>query len=223
MELLVFGHAGARLIGFPASMHPFYDWEDRGLAGSIRWHLESGHVQLFCPDQVDREAWYNWGAHPAQRAWRQQQYDAYVANELVPFTRSVNSNPFLIVAGPSFGAYHAVNFAFRHPEMVSRVLGMSGLYDITRFTGGYHDDTVYFNNPAAFLSGEHDPARLEALRKLDILLVAGREDPLLGQSQHLSSVLWAKGVWHALRVWEGFAHDWPVWAQMLPRYIGGHD
>ncbi len=223
MELLVFGHAGARLIGFPASMHPFHDWEDRGLVASLRWHLESGHVQLFCPDQVDREAWYNWGAHPADRARRHQQYDAYLVNELLPFTRSVNANPYLIVAGPSFGAYQAMNFALRHPHLVGRVLGMSGLYDIKRFTGGYHDVNVYLNNPVDFLAGEHDPARLDALRRLDIILAVGRDDPLLDQNRHLSSLLWGKGVWHALRVWDGFAHDWPVWAHMLPLYVGGHD
>ena len=33
-------------------------------------------------------------------------------------------------------------------------------------------------------------------------------------------------LWHhrnALRLWDGFAHDWPVWERMLPMYIGGHD
>lgn len=223
MELLVFGHAGARVLGFPASMHPFYDWENRGLVASLRWHLENGHLQLFCVDQVDRESWYGWHLHPADRARRYVQYDAYLTNEVVPFTRSVNANPYLIAAGPSFGAYHAVNFSFRHPHLVGRVLGMNGLYDIKRFTGGYHDENVYFNNPVEYLANEHDQARLAALRRLDIILTAGKEDPLLGQSQHLSGLLWSKDIWHALRTWDGFAHDWPVWAKMLPLYIGGHD
>ena len=49
---------------------------------------------------------------------------------------------------------------------------------------------------------------------------------LLGRfilKERLSGLLWGKDVWHALRVWDGFAHDWPVWARMLPLYIGGHD
>lgn len=223
MELLVFGHAGARVLGFPASMHPFYDWEDRGLVHSLAWHIDNGHVQLFCIDQVDRESWYGGHLHPADRARRHLQYDAYLVNEVVPFTLSQNDHPFLIATGPSFGAYHAVNFSLRHPELVGRVLGMNGLYDIKRFTGGYHDENVYFNNPVESLANEHDPARLAALRRLDIILTAGREDPLLGQSQLLSGLLWSKGIWHALRTWDGFAHDWPVWAKMLPLYIGGHD
>jgi esterase/lipase superfamily enzyme len=26
-----------------------------------------------------------------------------------------------------------------------------------------------------------------------------------------------------LRVWDGFAHDWPVWEKMLNLYLAGHD
>mgnify|MGYP002404110383 CR=1 FL=1 len=223
MELLVFGHAGARMLAFPASRHPFYDWEDRGLVAALADPVERGALQLYCIDSVDAESWYAWGRHPSERALRHDQYDQYLLREVVPFSAGQNPDPFLIVAGPSFGAYHAVNFAFRHPDQVGRVLGMSGIYDVRRFTDGYTDDTVYFNNPCDFIAGEEDPQRLAALRRLDVILAVGREDPLLPCSQRLSGLLWAKGIWHALRVWDGFAHDWPVWARMLPLYVGGHD
>jgi esterase/lipase superfamily enzyme len=223
MELLVFGHAGARVLAFPASMHPFYDWEDRGLVASLAWHLEGGRLQLFCVDQVDRESWYGWHLHPADRARRYDQYQRYLLDEVVPFTRRVNADPLLITAGPSFGAYHALHFAFRHPRLVGRALGMSGLYDIKRFTDGHYDQTTYFHNPLDYLVNESDPGRLEELRRVEVILAVGRDDPLLAVNRHLSELLWGKGVWHALRVWDGFAHDWAVWARMLPLYIGGHD
>src|SRR5258708_7164074 len=82
MELLVFGHAGARVLAFPASMHPFHDWEDRGLVGSLAGPLDAGHFQLFCLDQVDRESWYGWWLPPAQRAARYLQYEAYLLREV---------------------------------------------------------------------------------------------------------------------------------------------
>ena len=66
-------------------------------------------------------------------------------------------------------------------------------------------------------------AGFDALKRLDVILAVGRDDPLLSCNRRLSELLWQKGVWHALRIWDGFAHDWPVWAQMLPRYLGGHD
>jgi esterase/lipase superfamily enzyme len=223
MELLVFGHAGARVLAFPPSGHPFYDWEDRGLVRSLAGHLERGQFQLFCVDQVDGESWYGSHLPPAQRVRRYLQYEGYLRDEVVPFSLGENPCPFLIAAGPSFGAYHAVNFAFRYPYLVRRVLGMSGIYDITRFTDGYHDEAVYFHNPMEFIANEHEPARLEALRRLDVLLAVGRDDPLAGQNERLSGLLWSKRIWHALRIWNGFAHDWPVWADMLPLYIGGPD
>jgi esterase/lipase superfamily enzyme len=223
MELLVFGHAGARVLAFPASMHPFYDWEDRGLVGSIAGRLERGHFQLFCLSQIDRQSWYAWGKHPADRARRYRDYDRYLTDEVIPFTRSLNPHPFLMTAGPSFGAYHAINFAMRHPHLVGRALGMSGIYDIRRFTGSHYDENIYYNNPVDYLANEADPDRLAALRRMDIVLAVGRDDPLLGGNEHLSRVLWEKDIWHALRIWDGFAHDWPVWASMLPLYIAGHD
>jgi esterase/lipase superfamily enzyme len=223
IELLVFGHAGARVLAFPTSMGRFYEWEDFGMVGTLSEHLNQGWIQLFCVDSVDGESWYARWRHPGARAWRHEQYDSYILNEVLPFTVSRNPNPFLITTGASFGAYHAVNFAFRHPERVDRVIGLSGLYDITRFTGGYSDDNVYFNNPCAFIKHEHDPARLAALQHMDIILAVGRDDSSCSNNEYLSGILWERGIGNALRIWDGWAHDWPWWRQMILIYIGGHD
>jgi esterase/lipase superfamily enzyme len=221
MELLVFGHAGTRVLVFPTSAGRFFDWEDRGLVRSLGEYLEHGSIQLICVDSVDRESWYAPEKPPGERAWRQTQYDQYMSAEVVPFSLQQNSNPFLISTGASFGGYHAVNFGLRHPDQVRRVLGMSGLYDIRRFAGDQYDNNVYFNNPVDFIAGEHDPGRLAALRALDIILAVGRDDSLYASNRRLSDLLWEKGVWNALRVWDGFAHDWPVWERMLRLYLAG--
>jgi esterase/lipase superfamily enzyme len=221
MEMLVFGHAGARGLVFPTSRARFYEWEDRGMIAALGEHLERGWLQLFCVDGLDGESWYCRGRHPAERARRHDQYDRYLVDEVLPFSTHKNPNPFLIATGASFGGYHALNVGLRHPDRVRRVLSMSGLCDIRRFTDGYYDETVYFHNPCDFLSHEHDPGRLEALRRLDIILAVGRDDPLRGSNEHLSGLLWGKGIWHALRVWDGLAHDWPVWHHMVRLYIGG--
>jgi esterase/lipase superfamily enzyme len=223
MELLVFGHAGARVLVFPSSCGRFHDWEDRGLVRSLGDQLERGWIQLICVDSVDRESWYAHRRPPGEKAWRHAQYDQYLSAEVVPLSLQLNSNPFLISTGASFGGYHAVNFGLRHPDQVRRVLGMSGIYDVRRFVRDHYDNNVYFNNPVDFIAGEHDPNRLAALRSLDIILAVGRDDGLYASNRRLSDLLWEKGVWHALRVWDGFAHDWPVWEQMLHRYLAGPD
>src|SRR5687768_4850042 len=134
MELRVYGEAGTRVLAFPTSQGRFHDWEDRGMTAALADHLARGWVQLYCLDSVDAESWYAKSHYPAARARRHAQFDQYVQTEVVPFSAARNPDPFLIATGASFGAYHAVNFAFRHPELVGRVIGMSGLFDMTRFT-----------------------------------------------------------------------------------------
>ena len=223
MELLVFGHAGARVLIFPTSQGRFFQWEDTGMVAALGNQLEQGSLQLFCVDSVDAESWYARWRPTAERAYRHVQYDQYLMQEVLPFTVQHNPNPYLITTGTSFGAYHAVNFAFRHPQLVDRVIGLSGLYDIKRFTGGYSDDNVYFNSPCDFIKGEHEEERLQALRQIDIILAIGRDDPSCPNNEYLSQILWSKNIWHALRIWDGWAHDWPWWKQMIQLYIGGHD
>lgn len=225
MELLVFGHHGARVLAFPTSRGKFYEWEDRGMFGpdGLGHHIDQGWLQVYCVDSVDAESWYNYGAHPGHRGWRQSQYMNYLTSEVLPLSRAKNGDPSLIALGASFGAYHAACFACRFPHLVRRVIGMSGMYDIKRFTGGYSDDNVYFNNPMDFIQHEGDWGRLEALRRMDIILATGRDDSLRHESERMSSVLWGKGIGNALRLWDGWSHDWPYWKKMLHTYVGGHD
>ena len=70
MELLVFVHAGVRMLVFPTSLGKFYEWDDRGMIWALGEHLERGWIQMFCVDSVDAESWYARWAHPSRRAWR---------------------------------------------------------------------------------------------------------------------------------------------------------
>jgi esterase/lipase superfamily enzyme len=223
MELLVFGHGGARLIVFPTSQGRFFQWEDQGMNAPLADQLEAGQLQIICVDSVDAESWYAKWKIPADRAHRHVEYDHYILHEVLPWSRERNANPFVITTGASFGAYHAVNFALRHPDVVDRTIGMSGLYDIGGFVNGFSNDDVYFNSPSAYIANEHDPARLAALRHMDIILATGRDDSHRANNEYLSGQLWSKDIWHALRIWDGWAHDWPWWRDMIRLYIGGHD
>jgi esterase/lipase superfamily enzyme len=223
MEVQIHGWGGARLIAFPTSRGSVHEWADFGLLAAIGEQLARGWLQVFVVSSYDDASWYAAHRHPHDRARGQDRYERYLVDELLPFTRWRNANPFCITAGASFGAYHAVWLALRHPQLVHRAIGMSGLYDITRFTGGWQDEVVYRHNPCAFIPQEHDPARLAALRRLDLILASGEHDPLRDHAERLSASLWEKGIGNALRLWRGHAHDWPWWQRMLPHYVGGHD
>jgi esterase/lipase superfamily enzyme len=223
MELLTIGHAGARVLVFPTSMGKFFEWEDNGMPGALATHLQNGWIQLFCVDSVDKESWYDRKKWPGDRAWRHELYDRYILNEVLPFTRHRNPNPYLIVTGASLGAYHAVNFAFRHPDVCNRVIGMSGMYNIKELTKDYTDANVYAHDPSHYMVDYYEPHWYDAMRRLDIILAIGRDDPHYQDNVHLSNTLWHRGLPHAFRVWDGWSHDWPYWRQMIPRYIGGSD
>jgi esterase/lipase superfamily enzyme len=208
---------------YPTSMGSYFEWEDRGMVGALAEHLERGWIQLFCVGSVDAESWYARWRHPHDRAEWQDRYDRYVHEEVLPLSTRLNANPFLITAGASFGAYHALTFALRHPGLVSRAIGLSGLYDIKQQTNGYSDELVYLHNPCDFIQHEHEPGRLALLRRLDIILAVGRDDGLCANNVYFSGVLWSKQIGNALRIWDGWAHDWPWWRRMIEQYIGGHD
>jgi esterase/lipase superfamily enzyme len=223
MDLLIFGHAGARVLVFPSSMGRFYEWEDQGMIGALGEHLERGWLQLYCVDSVDADSWYAKWKYPADRAHHHARYDRYLHDEVLPLTRYRNDNPFLITTGASFGAYHALTFALRYPHETGRAIGLSGIYDIREITDGYTDGNVYPFNPPEFLPNEHDQGRVSAMQRLDIILAIGRDDQMRGNSEYFSGKLWDRGIGNALRIWDGWAHDWPYWRQMIRTYIGGHD
>ncbi len=223
MALTVAGHGGARVLVFPTTMGTHREWPDRRMHLVLADHLEHGWVQLFCLDQVHDESWYGKHLHPADRARRHLQYDAYVHDEVLPFTGHLNPTPFVIAVGASFGAYHAACFGLRHPRSVQRIVAMSGLFDIKQMTGGWSDEHVYACNPFDFMRHEWDPARLAAFRAQDIVLPIGRDDPNFGNCRDFSALLWEKGIGNALRTWDGHAHDWPYWERMIRLYLRGHD
>lgn len=221
MELLEFGHGGARVVAFPTSRGRFFEWEDRGMPRALEHGLNHGWFHLVCVDGVDAESWYAYHTHPGARAWRHEQYTNYVMNEVLPWVWGRNGHPYTVFTGASFGAFHALSMGLRFPDRVNRVLAMSGLADIKMFLGDYHNETVYLQNPVDFIPNESDPWRLDRLRQQSIILAVGREDKLLHQNRELSGKLWGKGIGNALREWDGMAHDWPVWYDMARMYLGG--
>ena len=119
MQLLIFGHAGARVLVFPTSMGSVHEWAERRMPEVLGDHLTNGWIQMFCLDHVQGESWYAEPLHPGARAWRHRQYDRYLTSELLPFTAYCNPNPFVIALGASFGAYQAACLGLRHPDLAA--------------------------------------------------------------------------------------------------------
>lgn len=223
MELLLFGHAGARVIVFPTQDRRFHDWEDYGMHHALSEHLENGWIQLYCVDGVDWEVWTNRGINATERAQRHFQYQDHVMNEVIPFSQSRNDNPFVMSVGASMGAYHALSIAMRFPHSFNRVIAMSGVCDILPWADWYIDDAIRECSPVHLLESLDEGERLKRLREIEWIIPIGNGDPLLEGNRWFSHLMWQRNVWHAFREWNGFAHDWPDWHNMIRCYIGGAD
>jgi esterase/lipase superfamily enzyme len=220
MEVLVFGHGGMPLVVFPTSMGRFFEYEDRGMIGVLAPKIERGELQVFCPDAVDTESWYNKSVYPRQRVERHLQYERYLLYEFLPFLRWKNWSPQVAVTGCSFGGYHAVNFALKHPDVFTHCVSMSGAFDIHQFLDGYYDNDCYFNCPPDFLQNLSDDWFLSRYRQMKIVLGSADWDMCLDQNVKLSAMLQAKGIPHWLDVWgDNSMHDWPLWLRMAGKYF----
>ena len=218
MELLVFGHAGTPYIIFPSSMGAFYEYEDSGMVAALGEKLQHGGLQLFCVASVDRESWYNRAAHPRHRIDRALAYEGYVLSDVVPLVRHRNHHG-IGVSGCSFGAYHALTFALRHPDIVSSCVAMSGSFSIHQFLDGYYDQDCYFLCPPDFLPNLADSWYLDRYRGAKWLLTTGEHDICLRDNKRMSDLLSKKGVPHSLHVWQEMWHDWPWWQKMAQAYL----
>ena len=226
MEFLVFGHAGAKVLIFPTRDGRFYEYENIGIVDTLKHKIEAGHLQLFCIDSIDHETFYCFWRRPQDRIKRHGLFEDYVLNEVMPFMHAKNPHPCTIVHGCSLGAYHAVDIAFRHPARFQKLVAFSGRYDLTlavedfhNLFDGYYDDDIYFHTPSHFLPNLTDKNQLNLLRKMDITLVIGKQDPFLHNNRELSDVLNRKGIKHKFYEWEGRAHQGQSWRQMAGLYI----
>jgi esterase/lipase superfamily enzyme len=222
MEVLVHGHAGAPVLVFPSSWGRFYEWKDFLMVDALADKIDAGYIQLFGVDSFCSESWYNDRIHPRERVMRHNIWESYIVDEVVPYIRSVNSNTFLITAGASFGAYLAVNFAFRHPELVRKTIGLSGSYSIKRLLDGYYDEDAYFNCPISYMENLHDDWLLGMIRQMDIYLVTSDLDLGLCRERtyNMSRVLNGRAIRHRLDDWGGGTiHDWPSWRKMIREYL----
>jgi esterase/lipase superfamily enzyme len=213
MELLVIGHAGTPVLVFPTSMGRFFEYEDNGMPGAVAGKIEAGGLQFFCVDGVDSESWYNKSAHPRDRVLRHMQYESYVLEEVMPFLRHKNWSPRRVTTGCSFGGYHAVNFALKHPGLITDCVSMGGAFDIRQFLYGYYDDNCYFNNPPDYIPNLTGPYA-------NFTLATGEHDMCLGENFRMAHLMGQRHIPHQLDVWHNrTGHDWPWWRHMAQKWF----
>lgn len=221
MELLVFGPpSGVPVLVFPTSQGRFYEFEDQGMVRAIASHIEHGQLQLICVDSVDKESWFAEDVPGCWRIARHMQYERYILHEVVPFIRSHNHVPHMVVAGCDFGGFHAANIAFRNPEIFTAMLTMGGAFNAEPLLRGHYDEDCYLNLPTHYLPNLTTPSYLDKYRHNSYTMATGIHDPYWDENEKFAEILRRKGIPVRLDVWQdGTGHDWYWWQKMLAAYL----
>ena len=174
-RVLAYGHWGRPLLVFPSELGKRWDWEDSGMIGALSPLIDDGRVKVYCADGADAWTWRADDVPLEERARRHGEYERWILDDVVPFVYDdCGGVQEILLTGPSFGAYHAANFALRRADVFPVAICQSGVYDVSVVGWGERGDAVYFNNPMDYvghLHGEH----LDWLRsRVSLLLVCGQ-------------------------------------------------
>lgn len=224
MEIAVYGHYGFALLLIPTAAADYLEYERFQLINAIKEPINAGKVKVFSINSINSESWLNQQMHPRDKSIRHQQFNEYVFQEVIPFIKTHTSQETAIIScGASLGALHAANLFFRRPDLINGVIAMSGDYNLSTYTKGYHDQDVYFNSPEQYLPNLNDDHLLEQIRRSNHIHILSGSGPWENPdaSRRLSGILNNKGIDHELDIWGyDMDHDWPTWRAMLPHYLG---
>ena len=223
MPVAVYGHYGFALLMIPTAAADFLEYERFQLIDAIAPLIDVGKLKVYSVDSINKESWLQNEMLGEHKAIRHNQFNGYIAHEVVPFIKNTTSNDtHVFTCGASFGALHAMNIFLKKPDIINGVISMSGVYDLTEYTKGYWDEQVYFNSPIHYIPNLNDPYYLDKIKAshhIHIYTGSGAyEDP--EANKRFSQVLWDKGIWHDLSVWgTDIMHDWSTWRMMLPHIL----
>ena len=195
---------------------------------AVAGFIDAGKIKLFCVDSVDAESWYNWAVSPTGRNARHEAYDRYIVQEVIPFIRHHCQSPEerVMANGCSMGAYHAINFFLKHPDVFEGTIALSGLYRLDRpeFQLSAADlPAVYFNSPLTYLPGLTDDGYLNRYRQSRIIVCVGQgawEDEAIADTRFLDYLLREKSVPAWIDYWgDDVNHDWPWWYRQMNYFL----
>ena len=231
MEFKVYGHSGVPMLVFPCQDGRFFDYEDQGMINTISSFIDSGRLQVFCVDSIDKETWSANYLPNRERTEKQEAYYNYICEECVPMIFDINTNSNngyrqkIYTYGCSMGASHALNFCLRRPDIFAGCIALSGVYDMTYFfSDGYMDELLYANSPIAYINGmSNDHYYVDMYRNQNIIICVGQgawEHPMIEDTTRMKELFGYKGINAWVDFW-GFdvCHDWPWWKIQIVYFL----
>lgn len=216
VEVEITGHYGYPILMFPTSKGSYLQNRDFGLNESVNWLVEQGKIKLYNIQTNDEASLYNKNILPQEKIRRYELFIQFLRQEYLPYIQNLHQTHRVAVGGASFGGYHASNFAFRFPDLVSHLFCLSGAFTIRNFMADYTDDLVYYNSPREFMKNDE----AWKFRHMHIVLSTSDEDICLEPTREMAGILREKGInhWYDEQKWT--KHDWPLWRMMFPVFMG---
>jgi esterase/lipase superfamily enzyme len=223
MPIASYGHYGFALLLVPTAAADYLEYERFQMMDHLAPYVESGKVKIFSINSINNQSWLNKQMEGAHKAIRQNQWNEYVFNEVVPFIKSKTSwDTPIIVSGASFGALHSMNLFLKRPDLINGVIAMSGVYNLMEYTDGHYDEQVYYNSPAHYMPNLSDAWYFDHIRRSRNIHLFSGEGPYEAPyaAREFADVLYNKGITYELDIWgPEWKHDWPTWRAVLPHYL----
>lgn len=223
MPIVTYGHYGIALLLVPTAAADYLEYERFQMIDALAPIIESGKVKVFSINSINMQSWMNKHMEPAHKAIRQNDWNRYVYEEVIPFIRNSTSwDTPIIVSGASFGALHSMNLFLKRPDLLNGVIAMSGVYNLMEYTDGFYDEQVYFNSPAHYMPNLSDNYNLEHIRRSKNIHIFSGEGPYEAPdaAREFAGILYNKNINYELDIWgQEWKHDWPTWRAVLPHYL----
>ena len=205
MHIMIYGHGGVPFLAFPTQDSLCHNYEDFGMINELSDYLESGKIQYFVVDTIDKESWSEGDWDLGRRAWKQELYFHYIVDEVMPIILERTGGKLPMTTGCSLGANHAVLTLLRRPDLFSGCLALD-------------------NSPECFLPNmSPDHPYIDEYNRKQIIICVGQgawEEDGVRSLRYLESVFREKGIGAWCDFW-GYDvnHDWPWWFKQMRYFI----
>src|SRR5260370_11372510 len=83
MGVVVYGHWGSPLVGFPTSAGDEFELEGQSMIGALADFIDGGKLKFYSLNSINGLSFYNKGAHPFHRSYVQSVFASYFREEVV--------------------------------------------------------------------------------------------------------------------------------------------
>jgi glycosyltransferase involved in cell wall biosynthesis len=88
MPLSVYGHYGFAILIIPTAAADYLEYKRFSLIDALSPFIDAGKIKVFSINSINMESWMNKQMEGAHKAIRQNEFNSYVFNEVVPFIKN---------------------------------------------------------------------------------------------------------------------------------------